>query len=68
MPHVFERGFSGSGSTGVGLALARALAEADGGRLELSSRRPAVFSLFLRVPGPNDVPPEVRWPPERVPR
>ncbi|GLY68387.1 ATP-binding protein [Amycolatopsis taiwanensis] len=67
-PHVFERGFSGGGSTGVGLALARALAEADGGRLELSSRRPAVFSLFLRSPGPGDVPPEVPWPPERVPR
>ncbi|ROS40165.1 ATP-binding protein [Amycolatopsis thermoflava] len=66
-PHIFERGFSGGGSTGVGLALARALAEADGGRLELSSRRPAVFSLFLRVPNPGDVP-EVRWPAERVPR
>ncbi len=66
-PHIFERGFSGGGSTGVGLALARALVEADGGRLELSQRRPAVFSLFLRVPRPADVP-EVRWPAERVPR
>lgn len=65
--HVFERGFSGSGSTGVGLALARALAEADGGRLELSSKRPATFSLFLRVPSPADVP-GVSWPSERVPR
>ena len=67
VPHVFERGFSGGGSTGVGLALARALAEADGGRLELSSRRPAVFSLFLRVPVPGDAS-AVRWPSERVPR
>ncbi|MEC3978094.1 ATP-binding protein [Amycolatopsis sp. H20-H5] len=66
-PHVFERGFSGGGSTGVGLALARALVEADGGRLELSSKRPAVFSLFLKVPKPEDVG-EVRWPAERVPR
>ena len=66
-PHIFERGFSGGGSTGVGLALARALVEADGGRLELSNRRPAVFSLFLRVPRPGDVA-EVRWPAERVPR
>ncbi|SFQ21189.1 Signal transduction histidine kinase [Amycolatopsis arida] len=66
-PHIFDRGFSGSGSTGVGLALARALAEADGGRLELSNRRPATFSLFLRVPRPDDVP-GVRWPAERVPR
>jgi signal transduction histidine kinase len=67
VPHVFERGFSGGGSTGVGLALARALAEADGGRLELSGRRPATFSLFLRVPRPGDIA-EVRWPAERVPR
>jgi signal transduction histidine kinase len=66
-PHVFERGFSGGGSTGVGLALARALVEADGGRLELSNRQPAVFSLFLKVPRPGDVA-EVRWPAERVPR
>jgi signal transduction histidine kinase len=66
-PHVFERGFSGGGSTGVGLALARALVEADGGRLELSSRRPAVFSIFLKVPKPGDVA-GVRWPVERVPR
>jgi signal transduction histidine kinase len=66
-PHVFERGFSGGGSTGVGLALARALVEADGGRLELSSRQPAIFSLFLKVPRPGDVA-GVRWPAERVPR
>ncbi|EHK87941.1 signal transduction histidine kinase [Saccharomonospora azurea SZMC 14600] len=65
--HVFERGFSGSGSTGVGLALARALAEADGGRLELSVKRPATFSLFLTMPSPSDVG-GVSWPAERVPR
>lgn len=65
--HVFDRGVSGGGSTGVGLALARALAEADGGRLELSVKRPATFSLFLRVPKPGDVA-GVSWPPERVPR
>ncbi|HET8992906.1 MULTISPECIES: ATP-binding protein [unclassified Rhodococcus (in: high G+C Gram-positive bacteria)] len=47
VPHIFDRGFSGRGSTGVGLALARALAEADGGRLELQRRRPALFALFL---------------------
>ncbi|MFF5990335.1 ATP-binding protein [Prauserella flavalba] len=66
-PHIFERGFSGAGSFGVGLALARALAEADGGRLELSGKRPATFSLFLRVPSPADVA-GVSWPAERVPR
>jgi signal transduction histidine kinase len=49
-PHVFDRGVSGSASTGVGLALARALVEADGGRLELARTKPAVFALFLPVP------------------
>lgn len=49
-PHVFDRGVSGSASTGVGLALARALIEADGGRLELARTRPATFSVFLPVP------------------
>ncbi|EME14742.1 sensor histidine kinase [Rhodococcus triatomae] len=46
-PHIFERGFSAGGSTGVGLALARALVEADGGRLDLRRRRPALFAVFL---------------------
>ncbi|WP_433680728.1 sensor histidine kinase [Nocardia sp. CA-119907] len=46
-PHIFDRGFSAGGSTGVGLALARALVEADGGRLELQRRRPALFAMFL---------------------
>jgi signal transduction histidine kinase len=49
-PYVFDRGISGASSTGVGLALARALVEADGGRLELSSARPARFAVYLRVP------------------
>lgn len=48
--HVFDRGVSGASSTGVGLALARALVEADGGRLELSSTQPARFAVYLRVP------------------
>ncbi|MGH3904929.1 MAG: sensor histidine kinase [Pseudonocardiaceae bacterium] len=49
-PHVFDRGVSGASSTGLGLALARALVEADGGRLELSSAQPATFVVYLRVP------------------
>lgn len=46
-PHIFERSVSSGKSTGLGLALARDLAESNGGRLELSQARPAVFSLFL---------------------
>lgn len=49
VPHVFERGVSGQSGTGLGLALARALVEADGGRLELSRVRPAMFTIFLPV-------------------
>ncbi len=45
-PHIFERSVSSSGS-GLGLTLARDLAAANGGRLELVSARPAVFALFL---------------------
>ncbi|ATL65932.1 sensor histidine kinase [Nocardia terpenica] len=54
-PHIFDRGFSGAGSTGVGLALARALIEADGGRLELQRRRPALFAIFLGKPSAGRV-------------
>ena len=53
---VFERSVSGRSSTGLGLALARDLAVADGGRLELLSARPPVFALFLGLPAPEPVP------------
>jgi signal transduction histidine kinase len=54
---VFERAVSGRSGTGLGLALARDLAEAGGGRLELISRRPAVFAVFLpRVNEPAEAP------------
>ncbi|QUH04881.1 HAMP domain-containing histidine kinase [Saccharopolyspora erythraea] len=55
VPFVFDRGFSAGGSTGVGLALARALVEADGGRLELSKARPAMFEVFLPLARADDV-------------
>ncbi|HEX6919517.1 MAG TPA: HAMP domain-containing sensor histidine kinase [Actinomycetes bacterium] len=44
---IFERSVSGRRSTGLGLAVARELAEADGGRLELVQQKPPVFALFL---------------------
>lgn len=46
-PDIFEKGVSGHGSTGIGLALARDLAGAMGGRLELTSNHPPVFTLSL---------------------
>jgi signal transduction histidine kinase len=55
VPHVFDRGVSVGSSTGIGLALARALVEADGGRLELSRPRPPIFTIFLPAARADDV-------------
>ncbi len=44
---VFDRSVSGTDSSGLGLALARTLVAADGGRLEMLTARPAVFAMFL---------------------
>ena len=46
-PVVFNKGVSTGGSTGIGLAVAKELAEVDGGRLELTNRVPAEFTLTL---------------------
>jgi signal transduction histidine kinase len=48
-PRIFEREVTSGRGTGLGLALARDLVAADGGRLELSQRAPAVFSVFLQA-------------------
>ncbi|WP_369271494.1 ATP-binding protein [Streptomyces sp. R11] len=51
---IFERAISGRNSTGIGLAVARDLAEADGGRLEMLQTKPPVLALFLsRTPPPK---------------
>jgi signal transduction histidine kinase len=47
-PRIFERNVSGKpGGTGLGLALARSIAAADGSQVVLVRPRPAVFAVFL---------------------
>lgn len=47
-PRIFEREVTSGRGTGLGLALARDLVSADGGRLELAQRVPAAFAVFLQ--------------------
>jgi len=48
VPRIFERNVSSKpGGTGLGLALARSIAAADGGNVVLVRPRPAVFAVFL---------------------
>ncbi|HVW17873.1 MAG TPA: ATP-binding protein [Solirubrobacteraceae bacterium] len=53
LPRIFERGASRAGGTGIGLHLARALLEADGGTLEVAPGRTTVF--VARLPALGEV-------------
>jgi signal transduction histidine kinase len=59
VPRIFERSVSGRPEgTGLGLALARTMAAADGGRVVLVKPKPATFAVFLprHPPRPGTVP------------
>jgi signal transduction histidine kinase len=64
VPQIFERNVSSKpGGTGLGLALARSIAAAEGGQVVLVRPRPAVFAIFLpRMPVDEDEPPVVSGP------
>ena len=64
VPRIFERSVSGKpDGTGLGLALARSIAAAEGGQVVLVRPRPAVFAIFLpRLPVNDDEPPVVSGP------
>jgi signal transduction histidine kinase len=62
---IFERNVSGTpGGTGLGLALARSIAEADGAKVVLVRPKPAVFAIFLPrgLPAAEDDQPVVTGP------
>lgn len=59
---IFLRGFSGSSRSGFGLSLARALIEADGGRLDLVRHRPPSFAIVVPVGLTQPEPPVMRAP------
>ncbi|MFH5824289.1 ATP-binding protein [Georgenia sp. AZ-5] len=60
-PDIFTKHVSGRSGTGLGLALAKDLVAADGGRLELSQRRPPVFTIFYNAV-PKSLDPDVVLP------
>jgi signal transduction histidine kinase len=47
MSTLFDRRVSGSKGTGIGLALARSLAAAEGGTLSVDAQRPSEFVLTV---------------------
>lgn len=58
-PRIFERSVTSGKGTGLGLALARDLVAADGGRLDLRQAIPPVFSIFLSAVPDQLVPDQV---------
>jgi signal transduction histidine kinase len=54
---IFDRRVSNAGRSGIGLALARSLTEAEGGRLVLSAAGPPTTTFSVFLPGAAAAPP-----------
>ncbi|WP_019202568.1 sensor histidine kinase KdpD [Tsukamurella sp. 1534] len=65
---IFARGYSVGAGTGVGLALARTFIEGDRGRLQLQSRKPTTFAIFLPAADPDAGPEDPPAPRAQEPR
>jgi len=50
LPEIFERGISGSGGTGMGLAICKNIIEAHGGTIEVESKQGEGTRVTFTVP------------------
>jgi len=54
LPHIFERGVSGSGSTGMGLAICKNTIEAHGGTIRVTSEAGKGTTVIFTIPLYNE--------------
>ena len=50
LPRIFERGFTGSDGTGMGLAISKDIIKSHGGEIEISSKPGGGTTAFFKIP------------------